>query len=221
MEVAMLRANKQLNLLSSITRHDINNQLRGLNGFVELLHTKIPEPSFEDYFTRTTEASDQISAMIRFTKENEQIGIRAPAWHDIRTLVDNVGKDVKTGKITLKNDLPANIEVLADPLIARVFFNLVDNAIRHSGKITKIRFSFEARNGNRVIICEDDGDVVAKSEKEKIFDRGFGKNTGFGLTISREILDITGMTIKETGKPGTGARFEITVPEGHYRSTAR
>jgi PAS domain S-box-containing protein len=221
MEVAMLRANKQLNLLSSITRHDINNQLQGLNGFVELLHAKMPDPTFEDYFTRITEASDQISAMIRFTKEYEQIGVRAPAWHDIRILVDNVGKDIKTGKITLKNDLPANREVLADPLIARVFFNLVDNAIRHGGKITKIRFSFAAHNGNRVIVCEDDGDGVASSEKEKIFDRGFGKNTGFGLTISREILDITGMTIKETGKPGKGARFEIVVPEGQYRSTAR
>ncbi|PKL68040.1 MAG: hypothetical protein CVV30_11900 [Methanomicrobiales archaeon HGW-Methanomicrobiales-1] len=221
MEVAMLRANKQLNLLSSITRHDINNQLQGLNGFVELLHAKMPDPSFEDYFTRITEASDQISAMIRFTKEYEQIGVRAPEWHDIRKLADNAGKDVKTGKITLKNDLPANTEVLADPLIARVFFNLVDNAIRHGGKITKIHFSFEVRNGNRVIICEDDGDGVTKSEKEKIFDRGFGKNTGFGLSISREILDITGMTIEETGKPGKGARFEITVPEGHYRTTAR
>jgi len=221
MEVAMLRANKQLNLLSSITRHDINNQLQGLNGFVELLHTKMPDPSFKDYFTRITEASDQISAMIRFTKEYEQIGVRAPAWHDIRTLVDNVGKDIKTGKITLKNDLPANTEVLADPLIARVFFNLVDNAIRHGGKITKIRFSFEVRDGKRVIVCEDDGDGVASDEKERIFDRGFGKNTGFGLTISREILDITGLTIKETGKPGTGARFEIVIPEGQYRSTAR
>jgi signal transduction histidine kinase len=55
------------------------------------------------------------------------------------------------------------------------------------------------------------------AEKEKIFERGFGKNTGFGLAISRDILDITGITIRETGEPGRGARFEITVPQGMWR----
>lgn len=50
-----------------------------------------------------------------------------------------------------------------------------------------------------------------------IFNLGFGKNTGFGLAISREILDITGITIRETGEPGKGARFEIIVPNGEYR----
>ncbi len=109
------------------------------------------------------------------------------------------------------------MEVFADPLIVKVFFNLIDNALRHGGRITTIRFAFEARNGDRIIICEDDGDGVARGEKERIFERGFGKNTGFGLAISREILDITGITIRETGEPGRGARFEIRVPKGAYR----
>jgi signal transduction histidine kinase len=46
---------------------------------------------------------------------------------------------------------------------------------------------------------------------------GFGKNNGLGLALSREILSITGITIKETGEPGKGARFEMTVPKGMYR----
>ena len=50
-----------------------------------------------------------------------------------------------------------------------------------------------------------------------IFEKGFGKNTGLGLFLIKEILAITGMTIQETGVPGKGARFEITVPKGHYR----
>ena len=58
--------------------------------------------------------------------------------------------------------------------------------------------------------------VSLQREKEKIFDRGFGKNTGLGLTLSREILGITGITIKETGEHGIGARFEITVPKGMF-----
>ena len=65
--------------------------------------------------------------------------------------------------------------------------------------------------------CEDDGNGVAAEDKEKIFLRGFGKNTGMGLALSREILDITGISIKETGEPGKGARFEMTVPKGAWR----
>jgi len=46
---------------------------------------------------------------------------------------------------------------------------------------------------------------------------GFGKNTGLGLALSREILDITGISIREAGEPGNGARFEMTVPKGTWR----
>ena len=216
-EEALRQANKNLNLLYGITRHDINNQLQALNGFVGLLHMKMPDPSFENYFSRITEASSQIAAMIRFTKDYEEIGVRAAVWQDLRALVDSAGTGAVLGQVELKNDLPAGMEVFADPLIVKVFFNLIDNALRHGGRITTIRFAFEARNGDRIIICEDDGDGVARGEKERIFERGFGKNTGFGLAISREILDITGITIRETGEPGRGARFEIRVPKGAYR----
>jgi PAS domain S-box-containing protein len=214
---ALHLASKKLNLLSSITRHDIKNQLLTLDGFATLLHKKIPDPSFEHYFSRINRASNQITNMIQFTKEYEKIGLNAPTWQDIRILVEKAGRDNTLGQITLKNDLPANMEVYADPLIAKVFFNLIDNSVRHGGKITTIRFSLEERDGERIVVCEDDGDGVAPEEKERIFDLGFGKNTGFGLAISREILDITGITIKETGEPGKGARFEIAVPKNQFR----
>jgi len=68
-----------------------------------------------------------------------------------------------------------------------------------------------------IIAYEDNGDGIPADEKEKIFDRGFGKHTGLGLALSREILDITGITITETGEPGKGARFEVVVPKEGYR----
>jgi signal transduction histidine kinase len=49
------------------------------------------------------------------------------------------------------------------------------------------------------------------------FERGYRKNTGLGLFLTREILNITGITIRETGEPGRGARFESTVPKEAYR----
>jgi K+-sensing histidine kinase KdpD len=217
MEEAIIRSNKHLNLLSSITRHDINNQLQALNVSAELLHMKIPDPSFENDFAHILEASNRITSMIRFTKEYDEIGSHAAIWQNLQALVNSAGKNAALGLVTLKLDLPANIEVFADPLIVKVFFNLIDNALRHGGRITTIRFSIGTRNGARIIVCEDDGDGVVNEDKERIFVRGFGKNTGFGLAISREILDITGITIKETGVAGKGACFEMVVPKEAYR----
>ncbi len=70
-----------------------------------------------------------------------------------------------------------------------------------------------------VITVEDNGTGVPMNLKEKIFEKGFGKQTGFGLFLAREILAITGIHMHETGVHGKGARFEITVPEGETRFT--
>ena len=218
-EETLRQANKKLNLLSGITRHDINNQLMALIGNIEILERKQPDPSFKTYFNRINRAADQIHAMIQFTKEYENIGIAAPTWQGTRELVDKAAKQAPLGKVTVKNDLPAGREVFADPLIVKVFYNVMDNAARYGGTITTIRFTAEEYDGNYIIVCEDDGGGVPTGEKEKIFERGFGRNTGLGLALAREILDITGITIRETGEPGKGARFEMTVPKEAWRTT--
>ncbi|MFA5214347.1 MAG: ATP-binding protein, partial [Methanoregula sp.] len=68
-----------------------------------------------------------------------------------------------------------------------------------------------------VLLCEDDGAGIPEEEKNHLFERGFGKHTGLGLFLSKEILSITKIGIRETGTSGTGARFELTVPAGAYR----
>jgi PAS domain S-box-containing protein len=215
-EEALALAIKKLALLSGITRHDINNQLTVLRGYLDILRMKQPDPTLNEYFGKAATAAQCISSMIQFTKEYEKIGVHAPVWQDCRTVVDTVAKQAPLGKVMMKNDLPVGTEVFADPLIVKVFYNLMDNAVRYGGKITTIRFSVEEAD-DHVIICEDDGDGVVAEEKEKIFERGFGKNTGLGLALSREILSITGITIRETGEPGKGARFEMTVPKGMWK----
>ena len=214
---ALETSNKKLTLLSGITRHDINNQLTVLMGFLEILEMMQPDTSFRDYFNKITNAAERIQAMIQFTKTYEGIGVNAPVWQNTRTLVDSAAKDVAMGDIRLVNDMPGDFTIFADQLIVKVFFNLMDNAVRYGGNITTIRFSVEKPDGDCFIVCSDDGAGVSISEKEKIFERGFGKNTGLGLFLSREILAITGITIKETGDPGKGARFEMTVPKGMHR----
>ena len=214
-------ANKKLMLLSSITRHDINNQLTVILGYLTLMENQQPDPVINDYYKKIITSANRISSMIRFTSEYEDIGTSDPTWQDIRRIVDTATKETPLGKVMVKNDLPTGAEVFADPLVVKVFYNLMDNAARYGGKITTIRFSSLESGDDHLIVCEDDGNGVPADEKEKIFERGFGKNTGLGLALSREILAITGITIRETGEPGKGARFEITVPKGMWRMAGK
>lgn len=214
---ALRLANRKLNLLSSITRHDINNQLTGLKFFIDVLEPEQRTPELTDYCRKAATSVEQIAAMIRFTREYEEIGITAPAWQDCRAIADTAAHEAPPGKVVIKNDIPAGMQVFADPLVVKVFYNLLDNAVRYGQKITAIRFSLLEHDSRAVIVCEDDGVGVPAGDKARIFEKGFGKNTGLGLALSREILDITGITITETGTPGAGARFEITVPAGSCR----
>jgi len=214
-EEALATANRRLSLMSDITRHDINNQIAVIRGYVTLLERERPEPPLDDYFRAIESAAERIAAIIQFTRTFGTIGEHAPTWQEVRTLVETAIRTAPTERIEIDHDLPAGVEVFADPLIEKVVFNLIDNAARHGQGVTTVRFTVERPGGDLVLVCEDDGVGVPAAEKERIFERGFGKNTGLGLFLAREILGITGITIRETGE--RGARFEITVPADGVR----
>ncbi len=216
-EEALREANRKLGLLTSVTRHDISNQLLVIRGFLALLGEQLSNPAIAESYQRILSAADRISAMIRFTKEYENIGVDAPAWLDLRDLIREAVGEATIGKVQVTNDIPTGTEVFADPLIGKVFSNLLDNAIRHGEKVTAIRFSAYEDGDRLLVTCGDDGVGIPAGEKEKIFERGYGKNTGLGLFLAREILSITGITIRETGEEGMGAKFEIAVPAGTWR----
>jgi PAS domain S-box-containing protein len=213
-------ANKKLNLLSSITRHDIINQVLALSGYLELSRDLLDDPvKLEEYITKEQNITRIIEAQMRFTKDYQDMGIKAPEWQNVHESVIKAKESFPLRGIAVETDSPT-LELYADPLLERVFYNLIDNALRYGGEqMTAIRISSQDSDHGLVIVCEDDGVGVPADKKEAIFNRGYFKHTGFGLYLSREILGITGITIAETSEPGKGARFEITVPKGAYRFT--
>lgn len=217
---AFQTANRKLKLLSAITRHDINNQLTVVLGYLSLIKSDSPGSTLPDTLQKITRAAQQISRLIQFTKTYEEVGVSAPVFQDVRALVKTAAREL-TGTVRLENEIPPGRNVFADPLIVKVFFNLMDNAVRYGETITTIHFYGKEQDGDYMIFCEDDGVGIPADQKEKIFERGYGKNTGLGLFLAREILSITGINIRETGVPGKGARFEIVIPKGMwYREEA-
>lgn len=212
-EAAIREANRKLNLLNSITRHDIRNQLTVALGYTQLAAFSKPDPVVVDFLARITAAIETIQRQIEFTKAYQELGVHAPSWF---RLVDVISI-VRPEKVTLYNTCKA-VEIFADPMIDRVFFNLFDNALNYGERVTTVTVGCGKRKNSLVITFADNGVGIAPGEKQKIFEKGYGKNTGLGLFLVREILAITDITISETGTLGEGAVFEIVVPEGAYRN---
>ena len=212
---AFLSANKKLNLLSSITRHDIENQLTALLAYIELSKMNVQDPELRKLIDKEEIVANSIERQIEFTRTYEDIGVKAPLWQDLQH-ISILSPVLERNGIDLSLST-GDLEVYADPLLEKVFENIVDNSIRHGERVRHISVSYEKRGTGLAIIYYDDGIGVVATDKEKIFEKGFGKNTGLGLFLTREILSITGLSIRECGQFGSGVRFEIEVPDGTYR----
>ena len=217
-EESLALANKKLHLLSGITRHDMNNQLQSLMITLDLSRSSLSDPArLAGFIEKEQKIAETLAQQIAFTKDYEDLGARAPAWQNVSSLVSTAMARLPLRNTTIDSGDPS-LEVFADPLLEKVFYNLIDNAVRYGGPgMTAIRIACQKNGSGIVIACEDNGSGIPEKNKELIFSKGFGKNTGLGLFLVREILSLTGIGITETGTEGSGACFEMTVPEGAYR----
>ncbi len=215
-EAALLQANKKLTLMNSIVRHDILNQVTVVLGHIALLREQPLDAAVIAALDKQQAAIETIRSQIEFTRDYQDLGVRAPQWFSVEPLVTAAARALRQNRIRIVTDLNKT-SVYADPLLSMVFYNLLENTVRHGKTVTTVRVTAVPDGGGARITWEDDGIGIPAAHKERIFERGFGSHTGLGLFLVREILSITGMGIRETGTPGRGARFEILVPEGCAR----
>ena len=86
-ENAIREANRKLNLLNSITRDDLANQLAVVRGYTQFAALKKPEPAIADFLTRIDTAMNVIQRQIEFMRTYQDLGVKTPAWHRIDDLV--------------------------------------------------------------------------------------------------------------------------------------
>ncbi|MGB8308256.1 MAG: response regulator [Methanoregula sp.] len=214
---ALQSSNKKLNMLSKLIRYDILNTITGLLGLEDMVIQKISEPESSALLVEIKESTRHIQQQITFTRDYQNIGVHAPQWQNVHDVVSKAAMSVHSGSVRLAVMPDEGVEVFADGMLEKVFYNLIDNALRYGGKLSVVTFSLRQDSPTLTIICSDDGRGIIDSDKEKIFASGYGKNTGQGLFLAREILGISGISIKETGTFGEGAHFEISVPDTGWR----
>lgn len=210
---ALRMANKKLSLLSSITRHDILNKISIIDSNIIFIQKRNPPKEIDGFLLKIGTTTRSIQTQIEFSRVYQDLGSTDSRWQKIDSVLPR--RMVPEG-VQFQTSC-GDVEVFADPMLQKVFFNLFDNSLRHGGHVRQLQVTCREGDGGLKILWEDDGVGIPDEEKERVFERGYGKNTGLGLFLVREILGITGITIRETGTPGKGAIFEIRVPRGVYR----
>lgn len=193
------------------------NQITALYGYLELIRDSVSDTCPIEYLDRAEQAAKCIQEQITFTKLYQDIGVHAPKWQSLWVAIRRAMAGITMERVSVSILMVGNIQVYADPLLEKVFYTLIDNSLRHGRSVTKIMIGTEFQKDSMIIWYEDNGEGIPHDDKDKIFARGYGNNTGLGLFLAKEILAITGFSIRETGVAGRGARFEIIVPGNSFR----
>jgi signal transduction histidine kinase len=215
-EEALRQVNRKLNLLSSLTRHDILNKVSVLLGYLDKAKTLAQDTALLDYLDRMDTSTRAIGKLVKFTRDYKDLGINPPRWIALKDCLNQVTEWIEPNTVRLTLDV-GEWEIYADPQVTRVFKNIFENAGIHGKHVTEIFVKCTKNDRGLDVIIGDNGVGIPEELKSEIFEPGMMRNRGLGLFLAKEILSITGLTIEETGTPGKGARFEIHVPLECFR----
>ncbi|MFA5379129.1 MAG: PAS domain S-box protein [Dehalococcoidia bacterium] len=218
-EEDLREAHSTISLLNSITRHEIADRLTVLRGRLRIARKHTPDPDVQVNLDKADIAARDIFLHIKKARFYQEIGTGEACWQHVAAMIAHEQALLDIRQITVSIDT-GDLCVCADPLFPQVFFILFDNALRHTSSLSGIRISAIKTGTGYSIIWEDDSTGYAPENKEQIFKLEYGKASGLGLFPIREILCMTGMTIRETGVLGTSCRFEISVPNRACRVAA-
>lgn len=212
------QANSSIHLLNRTLRHDINNQLTVLNGYLSLMEQNESEVKSPEVLKILLNATDQISNLVTFTKEYQDIGTHLPMWTNLFESFDSARStfDAPGVQITTAPGC-RELELFTDPLLTKVFQHLIDYSLIYGKTVSEISLHWRPENSGAIIEYKDNGCGIPETVRPTIFQYGKGKKTGDGLFLVHEILAISGFNITETGTVGNGMQFEITVPAGSFR----
>lgn len=215
-EDALRMANTKLTILQTLTRHDILDQLIVLSGYLSMAREESRGRAIDPYLNEAEVVAKTIRYQIEFTRECQDLGINPPEWQDLGAVIPEALNQIAPFPLRVEQDTQG-LSILADPLLVKVFMTIFQNTRIHGEKADRICITVKQEGNDVVVVIEDNGIGIAQSEKEKIFNLEYRKNSPVGLYLVRLILEMSGITIRENGEPGIGARFEMRVQPGTYR----
>ncbi len=225
---ALERSNKDLEQFASVASHDLQEPLRTVSGFVQLLQKKYANQldteadTFIEYAVDGTRRMEtlikNLLAYSRVTTRGTEL-VPTDAGAALRQALDNLHATIQdAGAEITYGELPT---VRADGTqLAQLFQNLIGNALKfHGGAPPKIHVDASRQGDHWLFSVRDNGIGIAPEFQDRIFliferlhSRQKYPGTGVGLAICKRIVDRHGGRIWVESKPGQGATFSFTLP---------
>jgi len=215
-ENALKIANDKLNLLSSISTDHLQRDVIEINEIVRQAKIQCKDSLSKVFFMQIGGLISTISRRIDLSLSYRNLGTTPPVWQNVQEQLVSIDLSAIKGGISVRY-WAERLECYADPLIRDVLCHIVENSFQYAGRFNLLRVSYLEQVDGLVLYIEDDGVGIPASKKHHIFEYDSGAHSGIGLFICRQIVEVSGMAIAETGEEGRGARFEIHIPASCYR----
>ena len=216
-EHALKTANDKLNLLSRFSTDHLHHSVDQILETVDEANAHCDETGMRTYIERIRTLAWNVARQLFLTESYKDLGSLPPIWMSVQQTLENARLPSDDRTVSIRC-WAGRLEVYADPLFADVLTHLLDHSLRHSdSRIKNIVVTYHETAEGLDLCYRDDGAGILREKKQQIFEYDAGGHAGIGLFICRQIVEVTDMTIQETGIEGKGARFVIHVPPGGYR----
>lgn len=227
MNEALLRSNSELQQFAYVASHDLQEPLRMVTSFSQLLQAQYGEKLDEranEYINFAVDGSKRMYELINGLLAYSRVQTKGASFEsvDMETVVHKVRDNLRlviteTGTELVQERLPV---VTGDEnQLIQLLQNLVENAIKFCNNKPQIRISGKSKDKMHVICVEDNGIGIESQYFERIFRifqrlhlREEYKGTGIGLAISKRIVERHGGEIWVESIPGKGSTFCFSIP---------
>lgn len=224
----LARSNKELEQFAYVASHDLQEPMRMVGSYVQLLARRYKgqlDQDADDFIHFAVDGASRMQGMINDLLAYSRVGTRGKAFAptDCEAALD---KALTNLKIALAEK---NAAITRDPLptlaaddtqLTQLFQNLIGNAIKFQDKNTpRVHISAALKDGSWLFSVRDNGIGIETRYQERIFqiferlhrDSEF-RGTGIGLAICKRIVERHGGRIWVESQPGEGATFFFTIP---------
>jgi len=213
---ALRAANEKLNNLSSLTRHDLLNAMTALLGEIDLGNMQYEGGPEQEVFGRLDRAAQRVRRRIEMTRDYQDLGAKPADWQNVQEILTEAASRIGFGPVTFRA-WTGRLEIFADPLVRQAFRHLMENTVLHAEGATFLLVTYSVSDSGCGIFIRDDGPGIPEGKKAGLFTHKPGREDGMGLFLVKEVLGVTGLTIREDGEPGKGVRFVVSLPPGTFR----
>jgi two-component system OmpR family sensor kinase len=216
---------------ASDVSHEIRSPLTALRGQIEVAlrkerppaeYRRVLEESLEEVLRLSRLAENLLSLARADAGVLEIQRVRLDLKEVVAEAVHRLGARATDKNVRLELAAPEPLFVVGDPdWLGRLIENLLDNALRHTPQMGRVRVALARGEGHAVITVEDSGEGIPADDLPHLFERFYRVDrarsrdkggAGLGLAIARQIAVLHGGAIQVRSTVGQGSTFEVLLP---------